>query len=139
MYCSRLFVTLHKNSRAMNVFGIDGRRAAVTGCGRRLYVLAGMLMCMISTMTAQDLDAKYATDLLPVGTKAPDLIDPNDSIHRIDDFHGRCVVDSGFSFTESQLFTSSLQYVSKAFSMSTLGWLSNSGSSLRAPPQEGMV
>ena len=76
----------------MNVFGIDGRRATMTNRGRKLYVLAGMLMCMISTMTAQDLDAKYATDLLPVGTKAPDLIDPNDSIHRIDDFHGRCVV-----------------------------------------------
>ena len=59
---------------------------------RKLYVLAGMLMCMGSMMMAQDLDAKYATDLLPVGTKAPDLIDPLDSIHRIDDFHGRCVV-----------------------------------------------
>ena len=59
---------------------------------KKLYVLAGMLMCMAGTMTAQDLDAKYAADLLPVGTKAPDLIDPNDSIHRIDDFHGRCVV-----------------------------------------------
>lgn len=51
-----------------------------------------MLTGMVSTMMAQDLDAKYATDLLPVGTKAPDLIDPNDSIHRIDDFRGRCVV-----------------------------------------------
>ena len=59
---------------------------------RKLYVLAGLLMCMVSTMMAQDLDAKYATDLLPVGIKAPDLIDPLDSIHRIDDFHGRCVV-----------------------------------------------
>ena len=59
---------------------------------RKLYVLAGMLMCMVSTMTAQDLDEKYAADLLPVGTKAPDLIDPLDSIHRIDDFHGRCLV-----------------------------------------------
>ena len=59
---------------------------------RKLYVLAGMLMCMASTMTAQDLDEKYAADLLPVGTKAPDLIDPLDSIHRIDDFHGRCLV-----------------------------------------------
>jgi len=59
---------------------------------RKLYVLAGMLMCMGSMMMAQDLDAKYATDLLPVGTKVPDLIDPLDSIHRIDDFHGRCVV-----------------------------------------------
>ena len=66
----------------MNVFGINGLRA----------VLAGMLMCMVSTMMAQDLDEKYAADLLPVGTKAPDLIDPMDSIHRIDDFHGRCVV-----------------------------------------------
>ena len=51
-----------------------------------------MLTGMVSTMMAQDLDAQYATDLLPVGTKAPDLIDPNDSIHRIDDFRGRCVV-----------------------------------------------
>lgn len=59
---------------------------------RKLFVLAGMLMGMVSTMMAQDLDAKYATDLLPVGTQAPDLIDPNDSIHRIDDFRGRCVV-----------------------------------------------
>ena len=59
---------------------------------RKLYVLAGMLMGMVSTVMAQDLDAKHATDLLPVGTKAPDLIDPLDSVHRIDDFHGRCVV-----------------------------------------------
>ena len=50
-------------------------------------------MGMVSPLMAQDdLDAKYATDLLPVGTKAPDLLDPNDSIHRIDDFRGRCVV-----------------------------------------------
>lgn len=66
----------------MNAFRMDGLRA----------VVAGLLMCMAGTMTAQDLEAKYADDLLPVGTKAPDLIDPMDSIHRIDDFHGRCVV-----------------------------------------------
>ena len=59
---------------------------------RKLFVLAGMLIGVVGMMMAQDLDAKYATDLLPVGTKAPDLIDPLDSIHRIDDFHGRCVV-----------------------------------------------
>jgi peroxiredoxin len=59
---------------------------------RKLYVLAGMLMCMASTMMAQDLDAKYATDLLPVGTPAPDLIDPLGDKHPIADFHGRCVV-----------------------------------------------
>ena len=66
----------------MKVMGIDGLRA----------VLAGLLMCMACTTMAQDLDEKYAADLLPVGTKAPDLTDPLDSIHRIDDFHGRCVV-----------------------------------------------
>lgn len=82
MHFTHLFVTLHKNYIVMNVFGINGLRA----------VLAGMLMCMVGTMMAQDLDEKYAADLLPVGTKAPDLIDPMDSIHRIDDFHGRCVV-----------------------------------------------
>lgn len=59
---------------------------------RKVFVIVAMLTGMVSTMMAQDLDAKYATDLLPVGTKAPDLIDPNDSIHRIDDFRGRCVV-----------------------------------------------
>ena len=59
---------------------------------KKLFVLAGMLIGVVGMMMAQDLDAKYATDLLPVGTKAPDLIDPLDSIHRIDDFHGRCVV-----------------------------------------------
>lgn len=51
-----------------------------------------MLMAMISTTTAQGLDEKYAADLLPVGTKAPDLIDPTHKVHPIDDFHGRCVV-----------------------------------------------
>ena len=66
----------------MNTFRIDGLRA----------VLAGMLMCMGCTMMAQDLDAKYATDLLPVGTPAPDLIDALDAKHPIKDFHGRCVV-----------------------------------------------
>ncbi len=51
-----------------------------------------MLTGMVSTMMAQDLDAQYATDLLPVGTKAPDLVDARDSIHHITDFRGRCVV-----------------------------------------------
>lgn len=51
-----------------------------------------MLMGMVSTMMAQDLDAKYATDLLPVGTQAPDLIDAKGDIHPITDFRGRCVV-----------------------------------------------
>ena len=59
---------------------------------KKVFVIVAMLTGMVSTMMAQDLDAQYATDLLPVGTKAPDLIDPNDSIHRIDDFRGRCVV-----------------------------------------------
>ena len=51
-----------------------------------------MLMAMVGTMMAQDLDAKYAVDLLPVGTKAPDLVDPTHKIHPIDDFRGRCLV-----------------------------------------------
>ncbi len=51
-----------------------------------------MLMGMVSTTTAQSLDEKYAADLLPVGTKAPDLVDPTHKVHPIDDFHGRCVV-----------------------------------------------
>jgi peroxiredoxin len=59
---------------------------------KKIFVMFAMLTTMFGTVMAQDLDAKYATDLLPVGTKAPDLIDPLDSIHRIDDFHGRCVV-----------------------------------------------
>ena len=59
---------------------------------RKIFILACMLMGIVSTMTAQDLDAKYATDLLPVGTKAPDLIDPYGEIHPIDSFRGRCVV-----------------------------------------------
>ena len=59
---------------------------------KKIFVMFAMLTTMVGTVMAQDLDAKYATDLLPVGTKAPDLIDPLDSIHRIDDFHGRCVV-----------------------------------------------
>jgi len=54
--------------------------------------MIAVLTGMVGTMMAQGLDEKYATDLLPVGTKAPDLIDPMDSIHRIDDFRGRCVV-----------------------------------------------
>lgn len=51
-----------------------------------------MLTGMVGTMMAQGLDEKYATNLLPVGTKAPDLVDARDSIHLIDDFRGRCVV-----------------------------------------------
>ena len=51
-----------------------------------------MLMAMVSTTTAQGLDEKYAADLLSVGTKAPDLVDPTHKIHPIDDFRGRCVV-----------------------------------------------
>lgn len=51
-----------------------------------------MLMAMVSTMTAQGLDEKYAADLLPVGTKAPDLVDPTHKVHPIDDFRGRCLV-----------------------------------------------
>jgi len=59
---------------------------------RKLFVIAGMLMGMVGTMMAQDLDAKYAVDLLPVGTKAPDLVDPTHKVHPIDDFRGRCLV-----------------------------------------------
>lgn len=51
-----------------------------------------MLMAMVSTTTAQGLDEKYAADLLPVGTKAPDLVDPTHKVHPIDDFRGRCLV-----------------------------------------------
>lgn len=66
----------------MITFRIDGLRT----------VLVGMLMCIASMVTAQDLDAKYATDLLPVGTQAPDLIDALGEKHPIADFRGRCVV-----------------------------------------------
>ena len=59
---------------------------------RKVFVMIAVLTGMVGTMMAQGLDEKYATDLLPVGTLAPDLIDPMDSIHRIADFHGRCVV-----------------------------------------------
>ena len=59
---------------------------------RKLYVLAGMLMCMANTLMAQDLDAKYATNLLPVGTQVPDLIDALGDKHPVSDFRGRCVV-----------------------------------------------
>ena len=59
---------------------------------RKITLLAAMLMCMASSIMAQDLDEKYATDLLPIGTQAPDLIDALDSIHSVADFHGRCVV-----------------------------------------------
>ena len=59
---------------------------------RKVFVMIAVLTGMVGTMMAQGLDEKYATDLLPVGTKAPDLIDPMDSIHRINDFRGRCVV-----------------------------------------------
>ncbi len=51
-----------------------------------------MLMCMASTLIAQDLDAKYATNLLPVGTQVPDLIDALGDKHPVSDFRGRCVV-----------------------------------------------
>ena len=59
---------------------------------RKVFVMIAVLTGMVGTMMAQGLDEKYATDLLPVGTLALDLIDPMDSIHRIADFHGRCVV-----------------------------------------------
>ena len=59
---------------------------------KKIIVMIAVLTSMVGTVMAQDLDEKYAADLLPVGTKAPDLVDPMDSIHRIDDFHGRCVV-----------------------------------------------
>lgn len=59
---------------------------------KKIIVMIAVLTSMVGTVMAQDLDEKYAADLLPVGTKAPDLVDPMDSIHHIDDFHGRCVV-----------------------------------------------
>ena len=59
---------------------------------RKVFVLVGMLMCMASTLMAQDLDAKYATNLLPVGTQVPDLIDALGDKHPVSDFRGRCVV-----------------------------------------------
>ena len=59
---------------------------------RKVFVFVGMLMCMANTLMAQDLDAKYATNLLPVGTQVPDLIDALDDKHPVSDFRGRCVV-----------------------------------------------
>lgn len=59
---------------------------------RKVFVFVGMLMCMASTLMAQDLDAKYATNLLPVGTQVPDLIDALGDKHPVSDFRGRCVV-----------------------------------------------
>lgn len=59
---------------------------------KKILALAGMLMGMISPMMAQDLDAKYATDLLSVGTVPPDLIDALNKPHPVSDFKGRCVV-----------------------------------------------
>ncbi|MBE6260515.1 MAG: redoxin domain-containing protein [Prevotella sp.] len=63
---------------------------------RILSLLAFALMvCGAKGQTAtatQDLDAKYATGLLPVGTLPPDLIDALGEKHPIADFHGRCVV-----------------------------------------------
>ena len=59
---------------------------------RNVFVFVGMLMCMASTLIAQDLDAKYATNLLPVGTQVPDLIDALGDKHPVSDFRGRCVV-----------------------------------------------
>ena len=59
---------------------------------RNGFVFVGMLMCMASTLMAQDLDAKYATNLLPVGTQVPDLIDALGDKHPVSDFRGRCVV-----------------------------------------------
>lgn len=107
----------------MNVFRIDGLRA----------VLAGMLMCIASTTIAQDLDAKYAADLLPVGTKAPDLIDPLDSIHRIDDFHGRCVV-LDFFLTENDDFRKDLSEMKKLFQVYDMAGLEFLGVSLDNDP-----
>ena len=59
---------------------------------KKLFILAGMLISITSTLSAQGLDEKYATDLLPVGTKAPDLIDVLHNTHSVDEFNGRCVV-----------------------------------------------
>jgi peroxiredoxin len=59
---------------------------------RKIFVLVGVLMSMASTLMAQDLDAKYATNLLPVGTQVPDLIDALGDKHPVSDFRGRCVV-----------------------------------------------
>ena len=59
---------------------------------RKVFFFVGMLMCMANTLMAQDLDAKYATNLLPVGTQVPDLIDALGDKHPVSDFRGRCVV-----------------------------------------------
>ena len=95
--------------------------------------MAGMLMCMASTTIAQDLDAKYAADLLPVGTKAPDLIDPLDSIHRIDDFHGRCVV-LDFFLTENDDFRKDLSEMKKLFQVYDMAGVEFLGVSLDNDP-----
>ena len=59
---------------------------------RKVFVMIAVLTGMVGTMMAQGLDEKYATDLLPVGRQAPDLIDANGDTHPIADFRGRCVV-----------------------------------------------
>ena len=52
-----------------------------------LFALSSVL-----TMVAQDLDSKYAADLLKVGTVAPDLIDEEGNVIKLEQYRGRCVV-----------------------------------------------
>ena len=59
---------------------------------KRILALVGMLACMVNTVVAQDADEQYARDLLPVGTLAPDLIDPTGKPFLLEKFRGRCVV-----------------------------------------------
>lgn len=59
---------------------------------KKILVMFAMLTTMVGTVMAQDLDEKYATNLLPVGTVPPDLIDALHKPHPVSDFKGRCVV-----------------------------------------------
>ena len=61
---------------------------------KRIVFLTFCLFCTVATVLAQDDDAKYATQLLEVGTTAPALSLPtiNGETLSLNDFRGKYVV-----------------------------------------------
>ena len=61
---------------------------------KRIVFLTFCLFCTVATLLAQDDDAKYATQLLEVGTTAPDLSLPtiDGKNLSLNDFRGKYVV-----------------------------------------------
>ena len=59
---------------------------------KKVLITALLSISMMTSVLAQDMDSKYACDLLQVGTVAPNLINDEGQVVSLEKYRGRCVV-----------------------------------------------